>query len=49
MVFLIPKNGKLVIHNKVVLNIASGEYDTKDKGLQETLSKCKGVTVVKKK
>lgn len=44
MLFLIPENGKNVIHNGAVLIIEGGKFETEDKVLQSTLVKCTGVT-----
>ena len=45
----IPVNGKNIIHEGVVLKLDGGEFETKDKDLQNKLLKCKGVSEVKDK
>lgn len=49
MKFSIPANGKNVIHKGAVFKIDGGEFETKDKELQDKLLKCKGVSEVKSK
>lgn len=49
MTFLIPENGKMVSLGKKLIKLDSGEFETKDKKLQEALKKCKGVSEVKSK
>ena len=47
MIFTIPKNGKVISVKGKFLEIKEGKFETSNKDLQKTLSKCKGVKELK--
>lgn len=49
MKFLIPQNGKMISVGKKLIKIKCGEFETKDKELQDLLKNCKDVSEVKAK
>lgn len=49
MKFVIPDDGKTVSIGKKLVTFKGGEFETKDKELQEILKNCKGVSEVKAK
>ena len=47
MIFTIPKSGKTISFAGKLLEIKGGKFETTNKALQKTLSKCKGVNELK--